>query len=300
MFGIVIVWLLVNALFTFDLRFEKRPWFKKYVEGQGSGNAVSSSTGALPAASQLAAVAPAEGVALPIAWSDIGKKLVENGVIDMAKLEQVYASRGGIPEADKRLLTESRDGAVVMTPQNSSYLLNVLWALGLGNKNQILDAGPMRDPKYGGAGKFASTGGWSLAKGDAMEHYSKHRFIALTGEQQALVEKVSKNIFRPCCGNSTYFPDCNHGMAMLGLLELMASTGKSEEEMYRVALRVNAYWFPDTYETIARFLSAKGIAWKDADPKEILGAEYSSGAGFRKILSQVEPSAGGGGASCGV
>ena len=58
-----------------------------------------------------------------------------------------------------------------------------------------------------------------------MNHYSMHRFIVLTPEQQALVEKVSKGIYRPCCGNSVYFPDCNHGMAMLGLLELMASQG---------------------------------------------------------------------------
>ena len=30
--------------------------------------------------------------------------------------------------------------------------------------------------------------------------------------------KIAKGIYRPCCNNSTYFPDCNHGMAMLGLL----------------------------------------------------------------------------------
>ena len=70
--------------------------------------------------------------------------------------------------------------------------LNLLWALGLGNKNEILDNGPMTDKKYGGAGRFASTGGWTLAQGDAMNHYSMHRFIGLTLEQQALVEKVSK------------------------------------------------------------------------------------------------------------
>ena len=103
----------------------------------------------------------------------------------------------------------------------------------------------MTDPKYGGAGNFASTGGWTLAQGDVMNHYSMHSFITLTPEQQVLVEKISKEIFRPCCNNSTYFPDCNHGMAMLGLLELMASQGTSEAEMYKIAKEVNSYWFPE-------------------------------------------------------
>ena len=38
-----------------------------------------------------------------------------------------------------------------------------------------------------------------------------------------IVEEIAGNIYRPCCGNSTAFPDCNHGMAMLGLIELMVS-----------------------------------------------------------------------------
>lgn len=123
-------------------------------------------------------------------------------------------------------------------------MLNMFWAFGLANKNEILEKGPMMDPKYGGAGRFASTGGWTLAVGDAMSHYSMHSLIALTPEQQVLVEKVSKNIFRPCCANPAYFPDCNHGMAMLGILELMASQGKSESELYATAKAVNNIWFP--------------------------------------------------------
>src|SRR3989344_7376730 len=105
----------------------------------------------------------------------------------------------------------------------------------------------MTNPEYGGAGNFASTGGWTLAKGDAMDHYSAHPFIMLSREHQELVERVSKGIYRPCCNNSTHFPDCNHCMAMLGLLELMASQGVSEEDMWKAALAVNSYWFPDTY-----------------------------------------------------
>ncbi|HEY4504655.1 MAG TPA: hypothetical protein VJI73_02695, partial [Candidatus Paceibacterota bacterium] len=139
-----------------------------------------------------------------------------------------------------------------------------------------------------------------LAQGEAMNHYSRHPFVVLTPEQQQIVERVSKNIYRPCCNNPTHFPDCNHGMAMLGLLEIMASQGVSEKEMYKVALQVNAYWFPDTYLTIAKYLESKGSEWEKADPRELLGVNYSSGSGYQKIQSQVTVPVPKSGGSCGV
>ena len=158
----------------------------------------------------------------------------------------------------------------------------------------------MADEKYGGAGNFASTGGWTLAKGDGMEHYSKHNFIVLTEEQQELVERVSKGIFRPCCGNSVHFPDCNHGMAVLGLLEIMASQGAEEQEMYDAALKVNSYWFPGTYLTLAKYFGARETEWKDVDAKTVLGSLYSGARGYRQILQEVEPEKAKGGGGCGV
>lgn len=112
---------------------------------------------------------------------------------------------------------------------------------------------------------------------------------------------MSKNIYRPCCNNSTYFPDCNHGMAMLGLLELMASQGVSEEDMWGAALAANAYWFPDQYLTIATYMKNKGIEWEDVNPKEILGYNFSSASGYKNIASQVVvPRQHEGGSGCGV
>ena len=241
-------------------------------------------------------------VKLPIKWGDIGQKMVQSGVIDLPQLESIYAGRGGLPKDQKALLAENYTEEVVMTQQNSAFMLNALWAFGLANKNPILEKGPMQDPQYGGAGGFASTGGWTLAKGDPMSHYSKYELVKLSPEQQLQVEKVSKNIYRPCCGNSTYFPDCNHGMAMLGLLELLAANGATESEMYATALGVNSLWFPDTYLTIAKYFEEKGVTWDKVDPKVALGADYSSGYGYANILSQVQTpekkSSGGGG--CGV
>ncbi|NUQ57566.1 MAG: hypothetical protein HUT38_03735 [Candidatus Paceibacter sp.] len=247
-----------------------------------------------------------ESTILPVKWGDLGARMASVGVIDKEEFLEIYASRGGLDDYERRLLEESDNGNLEINERNAGVILNLLWALGLGNKNPILEKGPMSDQKYGGADRFASTGGWTLARGNAMDHYSRHPLIVLTGEQQKLVEKVSKGIYRPCCGNSTYFPDCNHGMAMLGFLELMASQGIGEKEMYEAALKLNSFWFPDTYATIAQYLAGKGIKWENADPQEILGYNYSSGPGFLKIKQELEarsngsnqrPKSGGG---CGV
>jgi len=247
------------------------------------------------------AVLPAKGVKLPVVWGDMGAQLVEAGAIDEVAFKKVYEA-GPFPDEYEKLLSGRTNGTLTITPDNAGYLLNLLWAFGLANKNPILeDVSEMMNPGYGGAGNFASTGGWTAAKGNAMGHYNMHALVTLSPEQQALVDRVSKGIYRPCCGNSTHFPDCNHGMAMLGLLELMAAQGVGEEEMYEAALAVNSYWFPDTYPTIAQFMQDKGIDWNKASPQEMLGANYSSTTGFRNIASQViAPAQSGGGNGCGV
>ena len=217
------------------------------------------------------AVLPSAGVVLPMTWGNMGSQLVSTGAIDAVRFKQLYLDGGVFSDEYKNLLTGTQNGKLKITKENAGYLLNLFWALGLASKNPVLDAGEMRDPAYGGAENFASTAGWTMAKGDAMNHYSKHVFFTLTPQQQALVDKVSRGIYRPCCGNSTHFPDCNHGMAMLGLLELMASQGANEQDMWKAALAVNSYWFPDTYLTIAAYMQNKGIAWKDVQPQEMLG-----------------------------
>lgn len=265
----------------------------------------SSSTSSEPSDAVLAQleqkITPSEGVILPVKWNDLGKQLVKLGVIDSKQFEQLYVKIGGLSDNEKKILYEADNGNIKITPQNSNILLNLLWALGLANKNTILENGPMTDPQYGGADGFASTGGWTIAVGDAMDHYSKHSMINLTPDQQSLVERVSKNIYRPCCGNSVYFPDCNHGMAMLGLLELMAAQGSSEQEIYDAALVVNSYWFPDTYLTIAKYLNEKGKDWDKTGAQKILSYDFSSQKGYKKILSEVEPAQSkNSGGACGV
>lgn len=265
----------LGSLFSVNLNITRRPLFTRIFPQLVKPSPTPLIT--------LAQVLPSAGVELPVKWGDLGTQLVKLGVIDEKKFTP-------IPDS----------GNIKITSQNSREVLNSLWAFGLANQNPILDTGPMVDKQYGGAGNFASTGGWTISVGDAMSHYSKHTLVPLTPDQQQLVENVSKNIYRPCCGNSTYFPDCNHGMAMLGLLELMAAQGMSEEDMYKYALVVNSYWFPDTYMNIAKYKASLGVPWAKIDPKEILSANYSSLEGYKKILSQVEPVQNQGGGGCGV
>ncbi len=230
-------------------------------------------------------------IELPVVWGNLGAQMINAGVIDRPQFEALYQSRGGLSDSDMRLLEDFKNGNLKVSRDNSDLLLNLLWAFGLGNKNEILEKGPMVDPRYGDPSRFASTGGWTLAKGDAVEHYSKHLFVVLTPPQQALVEEVSKNIYRPCCNNSTYFPDCNHGMAMLGLLELLASQGAGENQMYQTALQMNSFWFPDQYAV---------LKLQDVSPKEILGINYSSAFGYAKVESSLPREQNQGGGSCGV
>jgi len=235
-------------------------------------------------------VMPPSGVRIPIRWGDIGVQMIEAGVIDAESFESIYAKRGLLDEDSKKLLYEKNNEDIVITRQNSGILLNLFWAFGLSNKNEVLETGPMVDKKYGGnPGNFASTAGWSLAVGNSMDHYSKHQFVSLNSEQQKKVESVAKNIYRPCCGNSTYFPDCNHGMAMYGLLELLAYNNISEEEMYEISLAVNSYWFSDTYMTLASYFEQKGTAWKSIDSRIVLGYDYSSANGYRRVLQEIQP-----------
>lgn len=254
-------------------------------------------------------VIPQEGVVLPAKWGDLGREMVETGVIDEAKFRNIYARRGGLDEEAERLLTGRGNGDLRITRENAGVVLNLLWGLGLANESPVLEKGPMVSPQYGGdASRFASTGGWTLAKdvysteigASAMVHYGKHNFLDLTPDQHALVEKVSKGIYRPCCNNSTYFPDCNHGMAMLGLLELMASQGATEEEMWQAALAVNSYWFPDTYLTIAKYFEAQGVSWEHVNAALVLGPDFSSYSGYESVLAKVEPVQFEAGGSCGV
>ncbi len=240
-----------------------------------------------------------DSIVLNVKWADLGKRMVEDGVIDKVKLAQAITGGDELPKELDKYFADSQN-KIEVNQENAGFWVDVLWGLGLANKNRILEKGEMmveNDPSI-----FASTGGYSLSNGDPMDHYSRHSYITLTEQQQKEVLEIAGNIYRPCCGNSTAFPDCNHGMAMLGLIELMVSQGKSKDEIYKAALALNTYWFPSTYLDIAYFFEENGKDFSKASPKELLSKTFSSSDGYgvvRERVGQIPwPSLDGEGGNC--
>jgi hypothetical protein len=232
-------------------------------------------------------VLPSGGYRTSLKWGTIGKKLVESGAIDKNKYLESFKS-----EADGGLELDIIDGdtgkSIEINENNSRFVVNTLWALGLVNKSKVLDEGPM---KTGGTdpANFASTAGWTLGSKPAMELYSSQELIPLTPAQQETVRKIAENVFRPCCGNSTAFPDCNHGMAALAYIELAVANGLSEKQIYKDLLGLNSFWFPSTYvEMAVYFKKEKNTEWKNVDPKTALSNDYSSAQGAATINKAIE------------
>ena len=226
-------------------------------------------------------VNPKDGYALPVSYEDLGPRLIESGVINYDAFATIHENSGNpLSKAQIEILKKGSDEQIVISAENAHFLLNYFWAVGLVNKNPILTEGPIVQNSGGQIERFASTGGWGLATNPVTELYASMELIPLTREQQTRVEEVASAVYRPCCNNPTLFPDCNHGMAMLGLLELMASQGASTDEMFEAAKYVNAFWFPQQTLETAIFLKAnQNTDFADADARLVVGKNFSSASG---------------------
>lgn len=231
------------------------------------------------------AVLPERGFELPISWGDLAQKLIQFGVVDEAKFEKLVS----MGDKEKQVFAGNSDQMIKIDSKNSQFVVDLLWALGLAQKSLVYEQGPMGQENKAKVGNFASTAGWTLARGNALDHYNKHDIIPLTSEQQKKVMDIAENVYRPCCGNHTAFPDCNHGMAALAAIELMVSKGVSDEEIYKNVLKLNSFWFPQNYLTIATYFARQGISWDKIDAKLALSSEYSSSQGAAKLNQKVGP-----------
>lgn len=244
-----------------------------------------------------AEVLPKEGFTLPISWGDLGPKLIKAGVIDEKKFKEAIKPT----DEQKEILTKETAVKIKIDSSNSQFVVDMLWALGLAQKSIVYTEGPLGKEYKDKVGNFASTGGWSLAKGAAVNYLNRLDLIPLTSEQQIRVGEIAKGVYRPCCGNSTWFPDCNHGMAALAAIELLVSQGYPDEEVYKYVLELNSFWFPDTYITSAIYFDRQGVSWDKVDAKKVLGSEFSSAMGAANIAKQVGPIPGAPtGGSCGA
>lgn len=224
-------------------------------------------------------VFPADGYETSAKWGNIGPELVKSGVIDSEKFKGIYSQNGGLAAEELAILETGSDSKIKITKENSHFVLNMLWAFGLAQKNSLLTEGDMA--KYGDYKRFASTGGWTIAAKPIDEFYSKFNWLNLSTEQEERIKNIAGNVYRPCCNNHTAFPDCNHGMAALGLIEIMVASGNSDTEIYEALKYFNSFWFASSYmETAIYFKEIKGIDWDKTDAKEILSKGYSSASGW--------------------
>jgi hypothetical protein len=252
-------------------------------------------------------VNPPEGYEIPVMFGSVGPQLVAAGAIDMNKFTNLYQQQNKpLTEDQMSILTKETVAKVVINPNNAGFLLNFFWALGLANQNDILTTGPMMSGGHDKVGGFASTGEWMLGTKQATDLYAGTKIVTLTDEQQTRLQGVAEGVYRPCCNNPTHFPDCNHGMAMLGLLELMASQNASSDEMFKAAKYVNAFWYPQQMlEVATAFKASKNVDFTQADAREVVSSQFSSISGFQAVhqwlsqngLLEQAPSSGG---SCGV
>ncbi|HEX9597607.1 MAG TPA: hypothetical protein VF982_12055, partial [Anaerolineales bacterium] len=255
----------------------------------------------------ISQIFPPNGYAVPALFGDLGPRLLEAGAIDLDRFTQVYENAGQpLTQTQLEILTQVSEQPIVIDQDNAYFLLNLFWAFGLTNANPILLEGPMVQYAQGDISSFASTGGWTLGDLPGSELYASVSIVELTAEQQALVEKVAAAVYRPCCDNPTHFPDCNHGMAMLGLFEWMAAQGATESDLFEAAKYFNAYWFPQQTLEIAKiFQVAEELAFSNAPAYRVVGPQFASGSGFSQVHAwlvdngQLEQAPRQGG-SCGV
>lgn len=253
----------------------------------------------------VADVRPTEGFQSRIALKDMVSRLIGERVLDPRKFISLYDRPGGIPPTVRYLLKWPSPNPTLLTAETAAAYVNLLWPLGLANRMTTNEQSPINTVSLP---NFASTAGWWLGEeANGAAYFNKLPIVALTQEQEALATRVAKTTFRPCCNNSTFYQDCNHGSALLGLLELGASQGLTEDELYREALGFNSFWFPDTYvKTALYFRIFERTNWRDVDPKRVMGYDFSAiGPWRRNVEARIktipdlipEPAAG---AKCGV
>jgi len=231
----------------------------------------------------LSKVVPPAGYQSRIALQDSVIRLVRAGVIDLGKFFDLQRRAVKSPDGLSQVLAEPSPNPIWLTRDNASAYVNLLWPIGLANRMN----GNFTSPLSGAsAPSFASTAGWTLGdRAEGSGYFNRFPIVEMTLAQESLAIRVAKSTFRPCCDNSTFFQDCNHGSALLGVLQLGAAQGLDEAELYREALAFNPFWFADYYvRTALYFIIVRKIAWDEVDPKEVMGPTFSALSSWRRIV----------------
>ncbi|PIZ65121.1 hypothetical protein COY14_03090 [Candidatus Roizmanbacteria bacterium CG_4_10_14_0_2_um_filter_36_9] len=229
-------------------------------------------------ADMIETVTPKAGFTTRVQWGDIVAKMVQEEVLDPQKLEGILTKnyRQEMRPEWKAILA-GEDITLSIGSDNAVFMMYVLWTLAKHNNNQILTSSPI-------ASYFEN---YDIGVGRA--GYGDVLLLSLTPEQQAIAKKVAENAYRPCCGQSTAAPDCSHGFSALGLIQLMASQGYSEKEIFDTFIQFNSFWFPETYIKNALYFKAtEGLDWRDVSKELVAGAEYSTLQGSYKAKNYLK------------
>ena len=217
-------------------------------------------------------VTPEAGIDTGVRFGGAIPRLIAAGALVPDKLP---APHGGLPGWVRRLFTGTSTETIRFDRERAPYLVNLLWPIGLANRVAFNRSSPINTAKIGG---FASTGGWTVGRAaNGAAYFNRLAIAPLTERQEFLALAIATNTYRPCCDNSTFFQDCNHGSALLGLIELAAAQGLAADAIYRMALAANSYWFPEQYGRTAQFFThfAKR-SWRQASPPAVMGATFST------------------------
>ena len=229
----------------------------------------------------VASVIPPSGYQSRVALKDSIVNLVRNEVISREKFLASQKFNGKMPQELSRVLDEPSSKPIRLTRENAVHYVNLLWPVGLSNRMTANMKSPVAGPDLP---NFASTAGWTLGKQpEGSVYFNKFPIIEMNPETEALAVRVAKATYRPCCNNSTFFQDCNHGSALFAILQLGASQGLTEEQLYKEALAFNSFWFPDYYiRTALYFKVVRETGWRDADAKTLMGADFSAGGPWQQ------------------
>jgi len=248
-------------------------------------------------------VYPAQGFVFPVKWNNVAKQLVDNSALNLSFVAgSLQNANEPLTNEELKILNGTSSGNITVNSSSAMFTLYVLWALGINNKNKIINTGAIMS--HGNPYQLASTGGYEPLGNLSLGNLS---IINLNASEQSMVESIASNVYRPCCDNPAMFPDCNHGAAQLGLIEIMASQGRNETQIYEALKEFNSFYYTRQYLALAIFFNTtQGKAWNQVPPSQILGYNFSSYSGssavYQYLLSSNTLSgiATGSGSACGV
>ncbi|MDE1846348.1 MAG: hypothetical protein KGH53_03660 [Candidatus Micrarchaeota archaeon] len=267
-------------------------------------------------------VVPSGGYVLPFRWGKSIKTLVDAGAINVSNFTALIKNSGQqLTGSEKSIINGTYEGYIQFNSTNTEFVQLAFWALGVNNNNTIIRNGPIINasiqysgqinsnattgrtvtPQYVASQYFASTGGYGPI---GRLQFSALGVLRLSAAQQSIADYTAENSYRPCCDNPTAFPDCNHGAAALGIIELLASQGATQNQVLRAVEEFNQYQFPGQYGEIAAYFATQGENYTSINAGAIIGKNYSSLTGYLRVhqyLIQkgiIKQAAGG--AACGV